>query len=265
MTEFLKKIIEEKKREVEEKKKNLPFSKLFKKVKNIASSSLFSSAFGSHPGIIAEIKKASPSRGNLFRRRKIENLAKAYQEHGASAISVVTEEKYFLGSLNDLKKLKAFLTIPVLRKDFILDEYQILESKLFGADAVLFIAGLFTAKKIKKLLQLAEELAMEALIEIHTREELFKVLEIEAKIIGINNRDLNTFQVDLNTSKELLPLIPNSKIKIVESGIKDKKDINYFKKLKVSGFLIGEAFITSPDPGATLRLFTSYLKKNDKN
>lgn len=261
MANFLEKVIAQKRKELEEKRKSLSFSELFHRVKESPSSSLFSRSILSGKTIIAEIKRASPSKGLLFSGNRIEKLAKIYQENGASAISLVTEEKYFLGSLKEIQKLKSFVRIPLLRKDFIIDEYQILESKESGADALLLITFLLPSKKLKKFLNSVDDIGMEAVVEVHTRDELEKALDTDAKIIGINNRDLRTLEVDLNTSKSLLPLIPDSRIKIVESGIKDEKDLSSYDKFKVNAFLIGEALLTASHPGERLKRFCSLLRK----
>lgn len=265
MTEFIKEILNTKKSKLEEKKKLLPFPDLYEMAKNMISYSMFSYSIRAGTGIIAEIRKASPSKKILFTNENIEKLGRIYQENGASAISVVTEERFFLGRPRDLLKLKKFIKIPLLRKDFIFDEYQISESKILGADAVLLIATLLSSQKLRKLLHFTIELGMEALVEIHTQGELYSALNAGAEIIGINNRNLNTLKVDLNTSRSLLPLIPDSKIKIVESGIKDERDILSYNKLKVNGFLIGEALLTAYSPGEKLKKFCSVLKKNDKD
>jgi indole-3-glycerol phosphate synthase len=265
MTDYLEDVIALKTRDIEEKKKYLCFSEFFNIVKNKPPSRPFSSIIQKRKAIIAEIKKASPSKGTLFPGRHTERLGRIYEENGASAISVVTEEKYFKGCLQDLRNLKRRLQIPVLRKDFIVDEYQILESKHLGAAAVLLITSLLSQNKLKQLLGMVKDLGMEALVEVHNRIELQTALYADAKIVGINNRNLKTFKVDINTSKELLPLIPYPKIKIVESGIKDEKDLISFERLNVNAFLIGEALATAFNPGEKLKRFYSVLRKNDKD
>lgn len=265
MSEFLEEVFAWNKKETEEKKKSLSFSELFQTVKNIPPSLHFSSFILRRKTIIAEIKRASPSKGILFSGDRVEKLGRIYQENGASAVSLVTEKRYFHGSLQDIRSLKGKLEIPILRKDFITDEYQILESKHSGAAAVLLIAFLLSQKKLMKLLNMIKDLGMEALVEVHNRMELQIALYADAKIIGINNRNLKTFKVDINTSKELLPFIPDSVIKIVESGIKDEKDLISFERLNVNAFLIGEALVTASNPGEKLKRFCSVLRNNDKD
>ena len=260
MADFLEKILAQKRKELEEKQKYLSFAKLFHKVKN-APSSLFSSSLVEGKKIIAEIKRASPSKGLLFSGEQVEKLATVYEENGASAISVLTEEKYFYGNVKDLEKIKSCVRIPLLRKDFIIDEYQILESKESGADAVLLITTLLSLEALKKFLKMADDLRMDVLVEVHTLDELDKALDADAKIIGINNRNLRTLEIDLTISKRLLPLIPNSRIKIVESGIKDEKDLLSYNELNVNAFLIGEALVTDPSPGMKLKRFCAILRK----
>ncbi len=261
MADFVEKVLFQKRKKIEKKKGFLSFSALFQRVNKLSSPSLFSNSILSGKSIIAEIKKASPSKGVLFSGDMIEKLGRTYEAYGASAVSLVTEEKYFHGRLEDLEKLKAHIRIPVLRKDFIIDEYQILESKQSRADAVLLIASLLTAKKLKKFLNLINDFGMEALVEVHSRDELEKAFDVDAQIIGINNRDLKTFNVDLNTAKSLLPLIPDSKIKIVESGFKNDTDLLSYKKFNVNAFLIGEALVTASHPGGKLKKFCSILRE----
>lgn len=261
MASFLEKVLAQKRKEVENKKKFLSFSGLFQTVKELPSLSLFSHSILSGKAIIAEIKRASPSKGILYSGDRIEKLGMTYEAYGASSVSLVTEERYFQGNLRDLQNLKNSIQIPILRKDFIIDEYQILESKQSGADAVLLITSLLSPNRLSTFLDLIDDLGMEAVVEVHTRDEIKKAFDANAKIIGINNRDLRTLEVDLNTSKSLLPLIPDSRIKIVESGIKDEKDLIFYDKFKVNAFLIGEALITAPHPGEKLKRFCSVLRK----
>lgn len=224
----------------------------------------FSLAIKEGQGIIAEIKRASPSKGVFINEEEIESIAKTYERNGASALSVVTEEKYFQGNLTYLKKLKALVDLPILHKDFIIDEYQIWESKLHGADALLLIVALLEPKKLYDFIKLTEKVGMEALVEIHDQEELKIALEAEADIIGINNRNLKTLEVNPATSRTLLPLIPAKKIKIVESGLKNEQDLYFFKKLGADGFLIGEALLTAKNVGQILRSFWAAVERATK-
>jgi len=261
MGDFLECVFAQKRKELEEKQKSIPLSVLLHKVNKDLPSSLFSQSVFQGRGVIAEIKRASPSKGTLFSGDRTIKLAEIYEKYGASAISLVTDEKYFQGSLKDLHNVKSCVALPLLRKDFIIDEYQIVESRAAGADAILLIASLLSSKKLKKFLDVAEGLGMDSVVEIHTQEELTDVLNANAKIIGINNRDLRTMKVDLNSSQNILPLIPDSKIKIVESGIKSEDDLLSFREFKVNAFLIGEALVTASNPADKLKSFCSILRE----
>ncbi len=262
MTCFMENVLSHKRKEVKERKKVLSFYELDRCVRGLNRSLLLSRFIESGKAIIAEIKKKSPSKGFFFSNDRIKELAMIYMKNNVSAVSLVTEKQFFKGSLDDLRRLKMLVKIPVLRKDFIIDEYQILESKYAGADAVLLIVSLLSFEDLVELLSLTEELGMEALVEIHNERELQKALDAGANIIGINNRDLTTLKVDLNTSMKLLPLIPDEKIKVVESGIRSESDLSLYKEFQVHAFLIGEALVTSEDPGKKLKQFFSVLDEN---
>ncbi len=197
--------------------------------------------------LIAEIKKQSPSRGVLRQDFNHLDIAKAYQEAGVQAVSVLTEEDYFAGSLSYMSEVRNLMEAPILRKDFILESYQIYESRLFGADAILLIADLLTKDKIAEFIQMASDLKMQCLVEVHTEKELKKVLNLDVALIGINNRDLHTLEVDFKTTERLFPLIPKEKIVVVESGIRSYQDVLFLKILGVAAVLIGEAFMEAPD------------------
>jgi indole-3-glycerol phosphate synthase len=265
MAQFLDKIIVSKRKEIANNKAHISFSELFQIVKDIPPSRTLSRSIYGKKSIIAEIKRASPSRGLLLASFSVEELGKTYQENGASAVSIVTDKTYFNGNLQLIGKLKKHLEIPILRKDFIIDEYQVLESKQAGADAVLLIASLYSLRKLSKFLNMTADLGMEALVEIHTESELQKAIDAGSVLIGVNNRNLKTLEVDLDTSRKLIPLIPDSKIKVAESGIKDEMDLIYFRNLKINAFLVGEALITAAKPGETLKKFCSVLGENDEN
>ena len=202
--------------------------------------------------IIAEIKSASPSLGVIRENFFPKEIAKTYESHGASAISVLTTRYGFNGDIEYLKDVKGCVDIPVLRKDFIFDEYQIYESAAFGADALLLIASILEKKQLKDYLELSKVLGMDALVEVHTFEDMEKTVDCNPDIIGINNRDLKTFDVDINTTLELIKEIPDDKVVISESGIKSRKDIKYFETNGVDAFLIGTALMASDDIGSEL-------------
>ena len=202
---------------------------------------------------IAEMKKASPSRGLLRNPFEPIEIAVDYESHGAAAVSVLTEENYFLGSVKHLESVRRSISRPVLRKDFILDPYQIYESSACCADAVLLIAAIMTPRRLLKLKQLAERLGLEVLVEVHDRHELTVALDVGARLIGVNNRDLKTFEVNLSTSLELAPHIPESVLSVSESGIKAPGDIRQLLEVGYDAFLIGESFMKSANPGKALR------------
>lgn len=203
--------------------------------------------------IIAEIKKASPSVGVICEDFDPVEIAKTYEAHGASAISVLTDNKFFQGDIEFLSRVRESSTIPILRKDFIIDTYQIYQSKAYGADAILLMAAILSQADLVNFLTLSHTLGLDCLVEVHTKDDLNKVLATHASIIGINNRDLNTFKVYLNTTIELAKMIPPSKILVSESGIKDFGDITLLKQAGVNAFLIGETLMRAQNVGKKLR------------
>ena len=198
--------------------------------------------------IIAEVKKASPSKGLICNDFRYIEIAKAYEEGGAAAISVLTEPKYFQGSNEYLTEIKKVVNLPVLRKDFIIDPIQIYEAKAIGADAILLIVAALSERELGTYLEIARELALDALVETHNEEEVKTALTVGAEIIGVNNRDLQTFNVTLDTSERLRKLIPEDKIFVSESGIRTEEDIRRLKSLKVGAVLIGESIVKEKDP-----------------
>lgn len=206
--------------------------------------------------IIAEIKRRSPSGGDMNHGFDLVELAQIYEGSGAVGISVLTDEKYFGGSPEDLLKVKQATGLPVLRKDFIVDEYQVYEAALYGADAILLIAAILTDDDISKLMQVAEKLGLEVLLESHSQDELLRSIKSGAKLLGINNRNLDTLVTDLNTSINLLQLIPEDRIVISESGIKTRVDMERLLDAGADGFLIGESLLKSGDPGQKLAELT---------
>ncbi len=204
-------------------------------------------------GLIAEIKRASPSKGPLAPDLDATSLSHIYEMSGASAISVLTETEYFKGSLADLEAVRRSVAIPVLRKDFIVDPYQVWEARASGADAVLLIAAALPTSDLIRLNKTVEWLAMTALVEVHNRKELERVLEINPKVIGVNNRNLADFSVNLETTMELCALIPSDKIMISESGIHTRDDVKMLEQSGVDAILVGEALVKSPDPSVKIR------------
>ncbi len=198
--------------------------------------------------LIAEIKKSSPSQGVIREKFNLTEIVSVYKEAAVQAISVLTEEDYFSGNITYINEVKNLIDAPILRKDFILEPYQVYESRFFGADAILLIADLLTQEKLMELMQIASELGLSYLVEVHTEKELKKVLKLKSvNLIGINNRDLHTLEVNFKTTEKLFPLIPKDKVVIVESGIKTYQDVLFLKILGVSAVLIGEAFMQAQD------------------
>jgi indole-3-glycerol phosphate synthase len=245
----LKEIVQKKKEKILLAKQQLPEEDLKAKVENLPATRPFIEAIYKPRTIslIAEIKKASPSRGIIRQEFNPQEIAKIYQEAGAQAISVLTEEDFFSGSIFYLNEVRSVVDLPILRKDFILEPYQIYESRYFGADAILLIADLLTKDSLSELMQLAANLGLSYLIEVHNEKELKKVLNLKVPFIGINNRDLHSLETDFKTTEKLFPLIPKDKIVVVESGIKSYQDVLFLKILGVSACLIGEAFMEAED------------------
>jgi len=202
--------------------------------------------------IIAEVKKASPSKGLIRADFDPVTIARDYAAHGASAISVLTEERFFQGSLRYLEELRAAVEVPLLRKDFTLDPYQIVEAKSYGADAVLLIAAMLDARLMADLRAQANELKLDTLIEVHTEKELAAAVEAGAQMIGVNNRDLKTFQVSLATTERLAPLIPPGTPAVCESGIDSLEQIRRVEQWGIHIFLIGESLMRALEPGKRL-------------
>ncbi|MCH7911567.1 MAG: indole-3-glycerol phosphate synthase TrpC [Deltaproteobacteria bacterium] len=203
--------------------------------------------------IIAEVKRASPSRGLIREEFDAVKIAKQFAANGACALSVLTEERFFQGSLLYLEQIKMEVPLPVLRKDFIVDGYQLLEARSFGADAVLFIMALLDLTLLRELLEQARSLCLDSLVEVHTEEELTCALKAGACLIGINNRNLRTFEVNLETTERLMPMLPRGIMVVCESGIECLDQISRLEGLGVHNFLVGEALMSARDPGAKLR------------
>jgi indole-3-glycerol phosphate synthase len=205
------------------------------------------------PAIISEIKKASPSRGVLVKDFRPVELARQYQSGGAAALSVLTDHDFFQGSLTDLWAARAASSLPVIRKDFTISEYHVLEAAAYGADAILLIAAILEVAQLRAYRELAAEFDMAALVEVHDRRELGIALESGAEIIGVNNRDLRTFQVSLDTSIDLAPEIPRTVIKVSESGIFNAADVHRLMDAGYDAFLVGEHLVKSGDAARAIR------------
>ena len=211
-------------------------------------------------GIIAEIKRKSPSKGIINPIVSVDQISIGYQNAGASGLSVLTDEKYFGGTSEDLITARRLTQIPILRKDFVVEEYQIIEAKSIGADAILLIAASLSPKEIKSFTKLAHSLKLEVLMEVHNERELLDNEDAEVDLVGVNNRDLKSFSVDINISKRLAHLIPNQFIKISESGIERVDTILELKQVGYKGFLMGQNFMQQPQPGQACKEFINKLK-----
>ena len=252
---FLSEILAQKKKEVEQHKGALPQKELLLAMESLDARRNFAQAISDphHIGLIAEIKRKSPSAGILCKNFDPERIARIYEANGAAAISVLTDENFFGGNLGHLKEAKKSSTLPILRKDFIIDEYQIYESAYYGADAILLIANILTEGEIRKFQSVAKDLGVGILVEVHSEEDMSKALSAKSAVIGINNRDLHTFKVDLETTSNLIRMIPEGARIVSESGIKRFEDVMFLKSLGVSAVLIGEAFMKSNDIGSEVR------------
>jgi indole-3-glycerol phosphate synthase len=203
--------------------------------------------------VIAELKKASPSKGVLRAEMDVAAIAREYEQAGAVALSVLTEEQYFKGSLENLRTAAAVTMLPCLRKDFIVHEFQILEARANSADAILLIAACLSDAELRRLYASARQIEMDVLCEVHDEQELERAIAAGCDMIGVNNRDLRTFNVDLATAERLAPRIPQGTLKVAESGIHTGDDIERLRTAGYNAFLIGESLITQPSPGAALR------------
>lgn len=257
---ILSRIIEEKRKFIEEAKRLKPQDELLKEIKNLSIKSSFKKNISrpNHINLIAEIKKASPSRGILRGDFNPVKIAMTYQANGASAISILTDERFFEGKLEHLVKARENVSIPILRKDFFIDEYQIYETVAAGADAILLICDILSIAELTKFYRMATDLGLDSLVEVHSEEDIEKALAIDAVIIGINNRDLHTFKVDLGVTQRLIRMVPQNKIIVSESGIKRYEDIMFLRSLGVSAVLIGETFMEADDIAAKMREVMRY-------
>jgi indole-3-glycerol phosphate synthase len=236
-------------------KREVPIADL-RALASVASPSLDFYAALKAPGVslIAECKKASPSKGLMVRHYDAVKLAKAYERAGARAISVLTDARHFQGSLADLRDVKRAVSIPVLRKDFTFDPYHIYEARAAGADAILLIAAVLGDNDIRDLLQLTHKLGMNALVEVHTEEELTRVLALRPRIVGVNNRNLQTFEVDFDNTARLRAMIPPEIVVVGESGLKTAADVRQMRDIGVDAMLVGETLVKSQDVYQTARM-----------
>ncbi|AOY75809.1 indole-3-glycerol phosphate synthase TrpC [Clostridium formicaceticum] len=254
---ILDKIVDYKKKRVEEEKQQLPLGKLMEELSCIHPPRNFKKLLSKENqlAIIAEIKKASPSKGVIRENFDPVEIAVCYEESKVEAVSVLTEDKFFQGNNAYLKQVRSITSCPLLRKDFIIEDYQIYQSKLLGADAILLIAAILTKQQLVDFQKIAQEVGLYCLLEVHNAEELEKVLEAEGEIIGINNRNLKTFKTTLKTTEKLMTSIPKDKVIVSESGIHTRQDMKFLQALGVNAVLIGEGFMVADDIGKKIREF----------
>ena len=250
---ILKTIIADKAVRLRDCKGRTPQSELERRCRDLPRARDFRAALDPRsPAIIAEFKRRSPSRGVIRSPFDLQAIHRSYRRAGADAYSVLTEEDHFGGSLGDLGRLRELAEVPLLRKDFLFDPYQIYESRVAGADALLLIVATLDDGQLRELISLSRELTMEALVEVHTAPELHRALECGAAIVGINNRDLHTFRVDLSVTLELAPHLPGTVIGVAESGISGPEDIRRLRRAGIHAFLVGEQLMRADDPGREL-------------
>ncbi len=256
---ILDKITADKIKEVALRKSLIPVSQLEQSVLFERATASLAKAVSTGSGIIAEHKRRSPSKSVINNSLSVQDVASGYEQAGVSGMSVLTDGKYFGGSLDDLLLARAAAQFPLLRKEFIVDEYQILESKAYGADAILLIAATLSRKQIEQFSTFAKSLGLDVLCESHNEEELQKSIMPSVDMLGINNRNLKTFEVSLETSKELIKQIPDEFVKVSESGISSVAAIKELKPHGFQGFLIGENFMKTDNPGESAATFIKQL------
>jgi indole-3-glycerol phosphate synthase len=253
---ILDQIVRDKREELVNRRRAVPQARLVEQCRSLAPARDFEAALAPASGrvhVIAEVKKASPSRGVLATAFDPTGLARTYADHGAAAVSVLTDEKYFQGRLELLADVRARVPVPLLRKDFVIDEYQVWESRAFGADAILLIVSILDDRLLGDLLAAAKDLGLAALVEVHTAAELHRALGVGARVIGINNRDLRTFETRLETTLALLPSIPPGPTVVSESGFFTASDVRRVVSAGAHAILVGEALVKAGDVAAKLR------------
>jgi indole-3-glycerol phosphate synthase len=245
----IEEILKEKTRQVARSRERLPLAKLENRLGGLPPTRDFHAALGHRPlAIIAEIKRKSPSRGWIWRGGDPREIASMYQRGGAAAISVLTEERFFGGHPDFIPQAREIVTLPLLRKDFILDPYEIYETRLLGADSLLLIAGLLQGARLARMIDLAFRLGLQPLVEVHDAQELERALDAGATIIGINNRDLRSLRTDIRRTLELAPLVPPSVRLVSESGIRSRHELELLMEAGVRAFLVGSALMEAQDP-----------------
>ncbi|MDA0177217.1 indole-3-glycerol phosphate synthase TrpC [Mesoflavibacter profundi] len=259
---ILDKITADKRKEVDLKKSLIPINQLEQSILFERQTILLTERLkNSASGIIAEHKRRSPSKATINQNLNVQDVAKGYENAGVCGMSVLTDGKYFGGSLDDLILARASSNLPLLRKEFIIDQYQIIEAKAYGADVILLIAAILSKEEIKQFSTLAKQLNLDVLLEVHNEEELHKSIMPSIDMLGVNNRNLKTFEVSLDTSKTLSEMIPNDFVKVSESGISTVEAIKDLKQFGYKGFLIGENFMKTDNPGESATQFIQNLEK----
>ena len=257
---ILNHIVTDKRKEVDLKKSLIPINQLEASVLfERQTQSLAKALKNSNSGIIAEHKRRSPSKAVINQNLNVQDVASGYENAGVCGMSVLTDGKYFGGSLDDLLLARASCKLPLLRKEFIIDTYQIIEAKAYGADVILLIASILTREEIQQFSELAKSLQLNVLLEVHNEDELHKSLMPSIDMLGVNNRNLKTFEVSLDTSKKLSKLIPDDFVKVSESGISSVEAIKELQPYGYKGFLIGENFMKTDNPGASAKKFIADL------
>lgn len=257
MSDILNKILATKQLEVAASKAQVSLDQLQQQAEAQPAPRDFVSAIhakvvANKPAVIAEIKKASPSKGIIREHFNPAEIAKSYEKGGAACLSILTDVQYFQGSAEYLKQARAACKLPVLRKDFMIDPYQVFEARAMGADCILLIVAALALNQMRALEQLAHDLGMAVLVEVHDADELTLALQLDTPLIGINNRNLRTFDVTLQTTLDLLKVLPEDRFVVTESGIFTPEDVKLMQDNHVHAFLVGEAFMRQPDPGAEL-------------
>lgn len=256
--DILSRIVAHKHKEIVDRSERVSLRELSRQIEGLEPCRGFTDALqatlqNGDAAVIAEIKRASPSKGVIRQKFDPTAIAQSYTAAGASCLSVLTDEKFFMGSDDYLKQVKATVELPVLRKDFTVDAYQIYEARLLGADCILLIAAVLGDPLLAELKGLASELGLDVLVEIHTREELERALDVGCEMIGVNNRDLKRFHTSIDTTLDLLHAVPEGVLLVTESGINERTQVETLRASGVHSFLVGEAFMRSPDPGQALR------------
>jgi indole-3-glycerol phosphate synthase len=254
---ILKKILARKHEEIAERSAQITIPQLIEQAKSASAPRGFAAAIAAkiaagHSGVIAEIKKASPSKGVIREDFDPAAIAESYEKGGACCLSVLTDVDFFQGADDYLKMARSASTLPVIRKDFIIDEYQIYEARAMGADCILLIVSALSEEQLNQLHEVARSLGMDVLIEVHDEAELDIALKLDNPMVGINNRNLHSFEVSLENTYQLLSKIPDNKIVITESGIHNPEDVAAMRQHNVNAFLVGEAFMRSEEPGERL-------------